>query len=31
MVFAAILWLSLMGLGMWKLVNVLERKVIHWK
>ncbi|MBN1141672.1 MAG: ABC transporter permease [Deltaproteobacteria bacterium] len=31
MVFAAILWLSLMGLGMWKLVNILERKVIRWK
>jgi putative hydroxymethylpyrimidine transport system permease protein len=31
MVFAAILWLSVMGLGMWKLVNVLERKVIRWK
>ncbi|NLC70183.1 MAG: ABC transporter permease [Desulfuromonadaceae bacterium] len=31
MVFAAILWLSLMGLGMWKLVNVLERRVIRWK
>jgi putative hydroxymethylpyrimidine transport system permease protein len=31
MVFAAILWLSMMGLGMWKFVNVLERKVIRWK
>jgi putative hydroxymethylpyrimidine transport system permease protein len=31
MVFAAILWLSLMGLGMWKLVNILEHRVIRWK
>lgn len=30
MVFAAILWLSVMGLGMWKFVNFLERKVIRW-
>ena len=31
MVFAAILWLSVMGLGMWKLVNLLEKKIIRWK
>ncbi|MBN2429010.1 MAG: ABC transporter permease [Deltaproteobacteria bacterium] len=30
MVFAAILWLSLMGLGMWKLVNFLEKRVVRW-
>jgi len=30
MVFAAILWLSIMGLGMWKFVNFLEKKVIRW-
>ena len=30
MVFAAILWLSIMGLGMWKFVNILEKKVIRW-
>lgn len=30
MVFAAILWLSFMGLGMWKFVNYLERKIIRW-
>lgn len=31
MVFAAILWLSLMGLGMWAFVGFLEKKVITWK
>ena len=31
MVFAAILWLSLMGLGMWTFVGFLEKKVITWK
>jgi len=31
LVFAAILWLSLMGLTMWIFVGFLERKVIYWK
>ncbi len=31
LVFAAILWLSAMGLSMWLLVGFLERKVIHWR
>ena len=31
LVFAAILWLSVMGLSLWVLVGFLERKVIHWK
>jgi putative hydroxymethylpyrimidine transport system permease protein len=31
MVFAAIVWLSLMGLGMWTFVGYLEKKVITWK
>lgn len=31
MVFAAILWLSGMGLSLWILVGYLERKVIRWK
>ncbi|MEJ2166999.1 MAG: ABC transporter permease [Desulfobacterales bacterium] len=31
MVFAAILWLSGMGLSLWILVGFLERKVIRWR
>lgn len=31
MVFAAILWLSGMGLSLWIFVGLLERKVIRWK
>ena len=31
MVFAAIVWLSLMGIGMWTFVGYLEKKVITWK
>ncbi len=31
LVFAAILWLSLMGVSMWVFVGFLERKVITWK
>ncbi len=31
MVFAAILWLSVMGLSLWTFVGFLERKVISWK
>ena len=31
MVFAAILWLSAMGLTMWIFVGFLERKIVHWK
>lgn len=31
LVFAAILWLSAMGLTMWMLVGVLERRVVRWK
>jgi putative hydroxymethylpyrimidine transport system permease protein len=31
LVFAAILWLTAMGLTMWWLVGVLERKIIKWK
>jgi len=30
-VFAAILWLTAMGLAMWWLVGVLEKKIITWK
>lgn len=30
-VFAAILWLTAMGVGMWWLVGLLEKKVIQWK
>ena len=30
-VFAAILWLTAMGLAMWWLVGILEKKVITWK
>ncbi len=31
LVFAAILWLTAMGLGMWWLVGFLEKKIIKWK
>ncbi|MFC1504908.1 ABC transporter permease [Thermodesulfobacteriota bacterium] len=31
LVFAAILWLSAMGLSLWSLVGFLERKTIKWK
>jgi putative hydroxymethylpyrimidine transport system permease protein len=31
LVFAAILWLSVMGLSLWVLVGYLERRVITWK
>ena len=31
LVFAAILWLTVMGLGMWTLVGFLEKKIIRWK
>jgi len=31
LVFAAILWLTLMGMGMWWFVGVLERKIVKWK
>ena len=31
LVFAAILWLSAMGLGMWTLVGWLEKRVVKWK
>jgi len=31
LVFAAILWLSAMGLSLWTLVGFLERKVISWR
>ena len=31
LVFAAILWLTAMGLAMWWLVGVLEKKIIKWK
>ena len=30
LVFAAIFWLTAMGLGLWCLVGVLERRVIYW-
>lgn len=30
-VFAAILWLSVMGLCMWNLVGIIENKVVKWK
>jgi putative hydroxymethylpyrimidine transport system permease protein len=31
LVFAAILWLSLMGVGLWALVGVAERHYLWWK
>ena len=31
LVFAAILWLSVMGLSLWMLVGYLEKKIITWK
>ena len=31
LVFAAILWLALMGLTMWSLVGLLERRTVRWK
>jgi putative hydroxymethylpyrimidine transport system permease protein len=31
LVFAAILWLTVMGLGMWILVGILERTSVRWK
>jgi len=31
MVFAAILWLSAMGLGLWAMVGYVEKRVITWK
>jgi len=31
LVFAAILWLSVMGLAMWVFVGFLEKRVIYWK
>ncbi len=31
LVFAAILWLTVMGLAMWALVGFLEKKIIKWK
>ena len=31
LVFAAILWLSVMGFAMWVFVGFLERKVVYWK
>ncbi len=31
LVFAAILWLSVMGLSLWVFVGFLEKKVINWK
>jgi len=30
LVFAAIFWLTLMGLGLWSIVGAMERRVIHW-
>jgi len=31
LVFAAIVWLSLMGVGLWALVGLLERRWVYWK
>lgn len=31
LVFAAILWLTVMGLSLWALVGILEKKIINWK
>jgi len=31
LVFAAILWLTAMGLGLWILVGVMEKKIVKWK
>ena len=30
LVFAAILWLTAMGLGLWMLVGLLEKKIVRW-
>jgi len=31
MVFASILWLTVMGLALWKLICILESKILRWK
>lgn len=31
MVFASILWLTVMGLALWKLIGLMESKVLRWK
>jgi putative hydroxymethylpyrimidine transport system permease protein len=31
MVFASILWLTLIGMGLWGLVGLVENKVLYWK
>jgi putative hydroxymethylpyrimidine transport system permease protein len=31
LVFAAILWLTAMGLGLWILVGYIEKKIVRWK
>jgi putative hydroxymethylpyrimidine transport system permease protein len=31
MVFASILWLTVIGMGLWGLVGLLENKVLYWK
>jgi putative hydroxymethylpyrimidine transport system permease protein len=31
LVFAAILWLSLMGVGLWVLVGIIEKRCLWWK
>jgi len=31
LVFAAILWLSVMGLSLWVVVGYIEKKVVTWK
>jgi putative hydroxymethylpyrimidine transport system permease protein len=30
LVFAAILWLAAMGMALWTLVGILEKKIITW-
>ena len=31
LVFAAILWLSVMGLALWTLVGRIEKRIVRWK
>jgi len=31
LVFASILWLTAMGLVLWRFVGILEKRIINWK
>ena len=31
LVFAAIIWLSVMGLALWTLVGRIEKRIVRWK